>query len=115
MKRLWILWLIALAVSEPAFADCDDPDNPSESDDCDEDGFTVGDGDCDDDDPDQNPGADEICDDAIDNNCDGEADEGCGTPIGEGELLGGSSCGQSGGGLAWLAPLMLFGGRRRWS
>jgi len=34
-------------------------------------------GDCDDDDPSVNPDADEICDDEIDNNCNGEIDEDC--------------------------------------
>jgi len=34
--------------------------------------------DCDDTDPDVNPGADEVCGDEIDNNCDGSTDEGCG-------------------------------------
>jgi hypothetical protein len=33
--------------------------------------------DCDDADPDVNPGAEEICGDRIDNNCNGEVDEGC--------------------------------------
>ncbi len=42
--------------------------------DADDDGWFANDGDCDDDDPDVNPGADEICDDGIDNDCDGLTD-----------------------------------------
>ena len=43
-------------------------------DDADEDGY-CSDEDCDDLDHGQNPGADEICDDGTDNDCDGEIDE----------------------------------------
>ncbi len=45
-------------------------------DDADGDGFTVCDNDCDDNDPSVNPGAVEVCDE-IDNDCDGQIDEGC--------------------------------------
>ncbi len=49
-------------------AGCEDGDN---------DGWSVDCGDCDDDDEAINPGAEEICSDGIDNNCDGSIDEGC--------------------------------------
>ena len=41
------------------------------------DGFTESEGDCNDDDPQIHPDAMEICGDGIDNNCDGNIDEGC--------------------------------------
>ena len=44
--------------------------------DADQDGFTS-DMDCDDNDPYVNPGMEEICDDFMDNNCNGQLDEGC--------------------------------------
>jgi len=100
-------------MGSPAMAVCDDPDNPSAQDDCDEDGYSSEDGDCDDDDADRNPDVDEVCADEVDNNCDGEVDEDCDNGLVHGELMGGSSCGQSGGGLAWLAPLFLLRRRRR--
>ena len=45
--------------------------------DADGDGVCVEDGDCDDYDPSVNPGTTEVCDDFVDNNCDGILDEGC--------------------------------------
>jgi len=44
----------------------------------DDDGFTPAEGDCDDEDPNVNPGADEVCDNFKDDDCDEEIDEGCG-------------------------------------
>jgi len=38
-------------------------------------------GDCDDTDASVYPGAEEICGDGVDNNCDGQVDEDCGTPV----------------------------------
>jgi hypothetical protein len=41
----------------------------------DKDGYTIAQGDCDDEDPAVHPGAREICDDGVDNNCNGTADQ----------------------------------------
>ncbi len=48
--------------------------------DADLDGYSVCGGDCNDGDDTVNPAATEICGDAVDNNCNGSVDEGCGTP-----------------------------------
>ena len=45
--------------------------------DIDGDGFTPAEGDCDDQDPAVNPAMDELCGDGVDNDCDGQIDEGC--------------------------------------
>src|SRR5262245_66611579 len=55
--------------------------------DSDMDGVTVCDGDCDDNDPLSTPGANEICGDGADNNCDGTAEENC--PPGVGTFVSG--------------------------
>jgi hypothetical protein len=52
------------------------PEQISFSDDYDEDGYTIDDGDCNDMDPDRHPGATEICDDGIDQDCN-DRDESC--------------------------------------
>jgi len=53
--------------------------------DVDHDGYTRDDGDCDDDNGFVNPGMGEMCD-GVDNNCDGDIDEGCDEAIGESAL-----------------------------
>lgn len=50
--------------------------------DSDGDGYSVEEGDCNDDDATVNPGAEEICGDGIDNNCNGEVDENSYSPEG---------------------------------
>jgi hypothetical protein len=69
--------------------DTDEPDDTGADDtgevpsDLDNDGYSVEDGDCDDDDGAVHPGAEEVCGDGVDNDCDGAA-TGCGL---EGELV----------------------------
>ncbi|NCG20218.1 MAG: hypothetical protein GWP91_14510 [Rhodobacterales bacterium] len=84
--------------------------------DCDNDTFTIGEGDCDDTKVRVNPGRPEVCGDQLDNNCDGFFDEECDGAAQLGSIRGGGSCtGGSGvGGTAFifLAPLFLFTRRR---
>ena len=51
--------------------DCDDADASATPEDADGDGVTACGGDCDDDDPERSPDADEICEDGVDQDCDG--------------------------------------------
>lgn len=85
--------------------DCEDADCAVDSscadNDGDADGFTPSENDCDDTKPEINPGADEICLDDVDNNCDGVTDETTtcinlqigDDPEGGQQLAGGAGCG----------------------
>ena len=106
--------VLALCVwSTPLYAACDGTEEPLQTDDCDGDGYSPEEGDCNDTSPEQHPGLEEQCDDELDNNCDGVVDEACGEDLPEGTLMGGSSCGQSGGGLAFMIPLFFVVRRRK--
>ena len=73
---------------------------------CDDDGIVV---DCDDNDPDIYPGAEEVCGDGRDNNCNGQADEECG-PIDAGSAPVDSGSGAVDAGV--VAPPPVFGRNR---
>lgn len=76
-----------------------DPVPPSRDDDGD--GYTELEGDCDDTDQSVHPGADEICDDGRDNDCDGGID------CDDGDCDGDPACGANGSGdtsLLWILP-----------
>ena len=60
--------------------DCDDDDPALDPLDDDGDGYSPCDGDCDDDDEDANPAAVEDCN-GVDDDCDGDVDEGCGCDV----------------------------------
>ena len=70
-RLLGVFVVVALACGPSAGGA---PDSDPGDIDNDGDGYTVGDGDCRDDDPSIHPGLTEICDDGIDNNCNGEVD-----------------------------------------
>jgi hypothetical protein len=71
--------------------DCNGKDLACQTDpnniDNDEDGFTENQNDCNDENPHINPGAEEVCDDGIDQNCNGENNEGCEEPPAPSEIL----------------------------
>ncbi len=100
MKLKWARWILLLfAAMTMATAGCGSCDEesagrnvsnnggadaaPGACEDADGDGYFAGDGcdgaqlDCDDSDESAFPGAEEICGDDVDNNCDGQVDEGC--------------------------------------
>ena len=71
MRGLTLLPLLAVLACTSGGEDT----GPSGPEDNDQDGF-YGQSDCNDDDPSVYPGADDACDDEVDNDCDGEVDEG---------------------------------------
>ena len=83
-------------------------------DDADGDGFTPRDGDCDDTNPRVSPRAAEICNDRIDNDCDGFFDNGeeCTIAARQGTLRGGGGC-TGEGAIGNAALLFLVPGLRR--
>lgn len=90
------------------------PDIPLSEEDCDNDGWTKGDGDCNDDKEEVNPGKTvDRCDDSDDNDCDGYFNEECEAGFARGTLLGGSACQDNGSLWLLLAPLCLLVRRKR--
>ena len=84
--------------------------------DADGDGFTPRQGDCDDQEPEAAPGQPEICEDRIDNDCDGLYDEDCDTRVRMASLRGGGGCTRADNGSAavfFLPLIALFHRRRR--
>lgn len=117
--RFTIGLIIGLSVSgvclPVAQASCDDATDASPEDDCDEDGVSIGEGDCDDEDPEVFPGAEELCDDEIDNNCNDQIDEMCVESLDQGTLGGGSVCGVVDSPLSlFFIPCLLLRRRRSW-
>lgn len=78
--------------------------------DADGDGFTPRQGDCDDTEPEAAPGKPEVCEDQIDNDCDGLYDESCDTRVRMASLRGGGGCtgADTGSAAAFLLPLPLI-------
>ena len=113
-------WLLAGGLLPVARADSGagidtgllDPDT-----DADEDGWSLGAGDCDDADPLVNPGQTDVCFDQVDNDCTSLADEGCDNSARLGSLGGGGACtggsNLAGTATALLAPMVLWSRRRR--
>ncbi len=94
-----------LAPMQALAQDCE-PDLTS---DCDGDGFTAESGDCDDLERDVAPGNREVCDDELDNNCDGLFDEGCDIAVRQAGIRGGGGCtGGEGVGTGTPAAFLIF-------
>jgi hypothetical protein len=85
--------------------------------DSDEDGWTLGAGDCDDANPLVNPGRPDVCFDRLDNDCSSLADEGCDNSARIGSIGGGGACTGDGNiagtRTALVVPLVLVAGLRR--
>lgn len=85
-------WLLALClVGAPGAAWAVDCGTGPEAD-CDGDGFTLAEGDCDDTKLRVNPANTEVCNDRLDNDCNGLFDEGCDQSTRLGSLRGGGAC-----------------------
>ena len=99
--------------------DCDDGDAGLNLDDADGDGYTTCDGDCDDTEDSIYPGAEEICDDGVDQNCDGFDDEDCyyQDDDDDGEIGGGCECSSTVDGrpdsALWIVGALVLALRRR--
>lgn len=75
----------------------------------DEDGWTVGEGDCDDENEDVNPGRVEVCFDDLDNDCNGFVDELCDDSARLGSLSGGGAC-TGGSNIAGTTAMLMLPG-----
>ena len=80
--------------------------------DCDDDGWTQGDGDCNDDEPTVNPSQPEDCEDDLDNDCNNLFNDGCDVDARQGNLSGGGGC-TGGAGVGGVSLLFLPFWRRR--
>jgi MYXO-CTERM domain-containing protein len=94
--------------------DSGEPSDSGEGWDFDGDGYSLP-ADCDDQDPEVNPGAVEICDDGVDNECDGFVDGSDGDCLSDGPMDCIASCSSGGRGssLLWLLGLVGLLWRRR--
>lgn len=99
-----VLLSLLLVLQEPAFADDVDRD---------QDGFSEDDGDCDDQNPEIKPGAEELCMDDLDNNCNRLFNEGCDLDVWTGTVGGGGGCSSTKTHTLFFGLMGLFALRRR--